>query len=131
MKRIGQAPKGFWFKNSHHRQFFDWPGSQLGYKEMDNWYNITQGAMNTHEKELWRYLKLWFNSSPSQALQTVYPEHDWMPWKFERAPQGFWEKLENHRQFFDWSGTQLGYNALETFYSTRNLNPSLKKKQKS
>ena len=39
------------------------------------------------------------------ALKSVYPEHNWMPWRFKKFPQGFWKHLlseinqgKNHKE---------------------------------
>src|SRR5689334_7486762 len=99
----------------NHKKFFDRLAKRLGYYSLDDWYNITLediqrygGAIRIHD---------YFNNSPSKALLTVYPEHNWMPWKFRMSPRGFWEKSEHHLQFFNWLGEQLGYHSLDDWYN--------------
>ncbi len=113
MWRFGNTPKDFWENDSHHKQFFDWLGTQLEYKEMDDWYNVTVDSINHHGKGL---LTQHYNTSPSQALQTVYPEHDWMMWRFGQTPKGFWENDSHHKQFFDYLGTELGHE-MDAWYN--------------
>src|SRR5205823_4189896 len=98
------TPKHFWENDSNHRHFFDRLGLQATYKEMDDWYNVTVEVIGDHEGL--GLLSQHYNSSPSQALQTVYPEHDWMLWRFKHTPKGFLENSSHHRQFFDWLGVQ-------------------------
>ena len=62
-------------------------------------------------------LDSFYNGSPSQALQAVYPEHEWLPWKFSNSPKGFWKKKENQKKFFDWLGKELGYKTLDDWYN--------------
>src|SRR4051812_22852167 len=92
----------------HHKQFFNWLGLQLGYKEMDDWYNVTQDGIAQHGKGL---LIQHYNNSPSQALQAVYPEHDWMMWRFGNIPKGFWEKLQTlpdeQKRMLNWLSGKL------------------------
>ncbi len=114
MWRFKQTPKGFRENDSHHKQFFDRLGTQLEYKEMDDWYNVSQDDIYQHGKGL---LHRHYRNSPSQALQTVYPEHDWMMWRFGRTPKGFWENDSHHKQFFDRLGTQLGYKEMDDWYN--------------
>src|SRR5438132_981027 len=100
MLKFQKVPKYFWSKGQNQKQFFDWLGTHLGYKEMEDWYNVRQE--NIHKcggKEL---LSGYYNNSPSKALQSVYGEHTWVLWKFGQTPKGFWKKIENQRQYFDW-----------------------------
>src|SRR5207248_2486669 len=107
--KFGHISRGFWEDKAHHRQFFDWPGAQLEYKDMDDWYNVTVDDIAQHGKGL----LLQYSNSPSQALQTVYPEHDWMMWRFGHTSRGYWENNTHHKQFFDWLGTQIGFQEMD------------------
>ncbi len=41
-----------------------------------------------------------YDGSLVKALQSVYSNHTWYPWKFEqRVDRGFWEKMENESKF--------------------------------
>src|SRR5437763_1774865 len=97
--RFDRVPMEFWKNTKTRREFFDWLGNQLGYKSMDDWYNVT--VENIHEHVGSWLLNYYYNGSPSKALQSAYPEHNWMLWRFGRVPIGFWEKPENQREFFD------------------------------
>src|SRR5690349_1069046 len=62
------------------RIFFDWLGDQLGNKSMEDWYSVTHqdlaqyGGLNV--------LKSKFNNSMVEALPNIYPEHNWLMWRF-------------------------------------------------
>lgn len=63
---------------------------------------------------------LYYNNSSSRALVTVYPEHDWMVWRFHRMPDGYWdtvmkEKLEQQR-IVDWLNVKLSIQSLDEWY---------------
>lgn len=49
-------------------------------------------------------------------LSTVYPEHNWLPWKFERANVGLWNDVKNQRKFLDWVSPQLNVKDLGDWY---------------
>jgi len=34
-----------------------------------------------------------YSNSPSLVLVNEYPEHHWLPWKFIKAPHGWWRKI--------------------------------------
>lgn len=113
--KFGYSPQGFWEKQENRKQFFDWLGIQLGYKDMNDWYNVTVDHFRKNGGG--GLLTSYYSTSPSNALQVIYPSHNWMPWKFAQAPRGFWEKQENWRRFFDWLGTQLGYKDMNDWYT--------------
>src|SRR5690348_9510194 len=77
-----------WKNEENHRLFFDWLFIQLGYKEMDDWYNVTQEDIHKYGGS--RLLNGYYSDSPSKALQSVYPEHEWMMWKFGQTSKSFW-----------------------------------------
>jgi len=63
----------------------------------------------------------YYQGSPMYALLSVYPEFDWIIWKFNRVPMGFWKDKTNHKKFFDWLGKQLEFKSLEHWYNITKL----------
>jgi hypothetical protein len=49
-----------------------------------------------------------FGGSPSRLLASAYPDYEWLPWKFAKAPGHVLEDNANKRKFLDWAGQQLG-----------------------
>jgi hypothetical protein len=97
------------------RQFLDWAGKELKIKEFSDWYKVTY---NDIIKMGGSYLLLTkFGNSPSLLLSTVYPEYDWLPWKFYKGPKNFWTDLKNQRKFLDWAGKQLNVKDFSDWYS--------------
>ena len=100
---FSNSPRGFWKKKENQKKFFDWLGKELGYKTLDDWYNITISIIDKHGGG--SMLDTFYNGSPSKALKAVYPEHKWMPWRFKKSPKGFWkhflseiEQGKNHKE---------------------------------
>jgi hypothetical protein len=56
------------------------------------------------------------HNSPSLLLSAVYPDYDWLPWKFETTPRNFWESVKNKRKYLDWLGKQLGIKEFADWY---------------
>src|SRR5690348_12861840 len=96
-----------------YRHTFEKLGVQLGYEQMEDWYNITLEDVHKHGGQ---ELLANYNSIPS-ALQTAFPEHTWMFWKFLRVPHGYWKVTENQRKFVDWLGQKLEYKSLDDWYN--------------
>jgi hypothetical protein len=36
-------------------------------------------------------------------MSTVYPDYQWIPWKFKQTPKFFWHNTENCEKFIEWS----------------------------
>src|SRR5690349_13949990 len=121
--------------------FFDWPHKELGYKYMDDWYNVTQE--NIHKNGGRGPLDSWYANSPSKALTSIYPEHNWeleksknkplqlrvshesqrkafsksIQMKLQKIPLRFWKNKENHTIFFDWLHKELGHLSMDDWYN--------------
>jgi hypothetical protein len=37
----------------------------------------------------------------------VYPDEEWLIWKFERVPGSYWQDADNQRKFFKWLESEL------------------------
>ena len=46
-------------------------------------------------------LDVYYNGSPSAALLSIYPEHNWKLERFQKKHRGFWSNKETNKQFFD------------------------------
>jgi hypothetical protein len=58
-----------------------------------------------------------FNNSPYLLLSKIYPEYDWLPWKFNITSNGFWSDKKNQRNFMEWVAKQLQYKDKEDWYN--------------
>src|SRR5690349_8561441 len=107
--------RGYWKNRENHRIFFDRSKDKLGYNCMEDWYNITQEDIcrNGGITLLFKH----YNSSPSMALQKVYPEHNWMLWRFKVVPTGYWDEILDNpvesKRLVDWLGEQLHIKGLD------------------
>ena len=83
-------PKSFWKIHENRKKFFDLLYVKLGCKCMDDWYNVTQQDIQTNGGT--KLLNSYYSNSPSSALMSVYPEHNWMEWRFNLS-RGYWDKF--------------------------------------
>ena len=58
-------------------------------------------------------------NSPLTMLSNVYPEYEWLPWKFTKCPNFYWEDVNNQRKFLDWVGKELGIKEFSDWYKVR------------
>lgn len=61
-----------------------------------------------------------YKGSVIKLLQTVYPDHYWLPWKFKCAPRDLWSSPDNYRAYFEWLRVRLGIDTLDGFYNITN-----------
>jgi hypothetical protein len=50
-------------------------------------------------------------------LSSVYPDYNWLPWKFTLVPKNFWGDLKNQRKFLDWVAIQLDIKQPSDWYN--------------
>lgn len=86
-------------------KYFKWAERQLGISQLEQWYPITKAQVAAVGGA--GLIKSKFSDSLSTALSSVYPNHEWMPWKFKNVGSRWWAKLENQRRFLDWCASEL------------------------
>jgi hypothetical protein len=101
------------FKKLDLGQYIENLARELGITSMDQWYGVcatqlkrkssTSGYYSlfvplAHILVVFHYLK---DGLPA-ALKEVYPDHPWLPWKFDKTPRGYWADVTNQRRYFDW-----------------------------
>ena len=57
------------------------------------------------------------SSSYIDLLAQVYPEYDWLPWRFEQCPRFYWHDMHNVRKFMQWAGKQLNVKEMSDWYN--------------
>ena len=57
-----------------------------------------------------------YQGSPSKMLSNIFPNHNWIPSKFEYYPQNYWESKDNQREFLNWLGNHLQFTNYENWY---------------
>src|SRR4051794_41162269 len=92
----------------HQRDFLDHLGKNLGFKYLEDWYQI---KIEDIVKYGGRGLISKYGDSPSKLLQTIFPQFSWISWKFSKVPQGFWNFRDNQRNFLDWLGIKLNFKS--------------------
>jgi len=112
--KFKMVPMGYWEQSQHRTTFFDRLFETLGYKSMNDLYNVTaDDIVRNGGFKLLNY----YSGSPSKALQSAYPEHIWEIWRFDQLPMGFWEQIENHKEFFDRLYKLLGFTSMDDWYN--------------
>src|SRR4051812_46748803 len=82
-------------------------------KSMEDWYKITREDIvaNGGSTLLSKY-----RDSPFKLITSTYPDHEWLPWKFQNVPKGYWADKSNERKFLDWLHGALRFKDMEDWY---------------
>jgi hypothetical protein len=124
--RFGVCPKKYWDDIKHHKLFMDWAGKQLGYKEYSDWYSVLQKVINKESfksdfaKDIIELggagLMNKYQNSARHMVTSLYPEYNWLPWKFRVLPKHYWENMSNQRKFLDWAANELEFKDYTDWY---------------
>lgn len=103
------------FEDAETRKtFMNELGKKLGYKSMDDWYDINQKSFLMNDG---RQLHKYYNNSPTKAVMDVYSQHKWEVFKFKIVPNGYWHNQNNRIHYMDWLGKTLGYKEMDDWYN--------------
>jgi len=111
--KFNKVPSTFWKNLDNQRKFFDWVAKQLHLKKPDDWYQVSPKEIN---KMGGSTIMGMYSGSLYKALQSIYQDVEWYPWKFKRTPDGFWKDIQNQRFYFDWIAKQLLITDFEQWY---------------
>lgn len=56
-------------------------------------------------------------SSPYLLLKAVYPDYEWLPWKFTKSPSKLWDDPNNQFKFIKWAENQLKVEKVSDWYN--------------
>ena len=118
----------FWDNMMNQRQFMNWAEKELKIKEKSDWYKVTRKVLNKEKKSVCLVFKdfydlggLWllskYRGSPSALISAVYPEYNWLPWKFDKIQSKYWEDINNQKKFMDWVGNELKIKEMSDWYN--------------
>jgi hypothetical protein len=114
--KFENSPRNFWDDVKNQRNFLDWASKEFKIQDMSDWYRVTQkdlidiGGSSLLGK---------YNYSPSLIFSTVYPEYEWLSWKFVVTPRDAWDDIQSQRKFFDWAGKELKVNEFSDWYNVK------------
>jgi hypothetical protein len=108
------VPPNFWSDRTKHKEYFDWLLKHMELSTMDHWYEVTAADVKRYGGV--GLLANYYANSLINALKTVYPEHEWLEWKFSKASKSFWEDEIRRKQYMSWLKRHLNYSKPEDWY---------------
>ena len=110
--KFDKVPNGFWKDRKNRCAYMRWLGEQLGFKTNEDWYGLKISHFRKHSgRGFFHEMK-----SPLNALNDFKPKVNWLPWRVNNVPHGYWKKRENRLTFMKWLGKQLGIKKKDEWY---------------
>ena len=57
-----------------------------------------------------------YKKSNINLIKSVFPNYQWLPWKFNQTPKGFWNDANNTKEYMDWLSNKLNIKTMEDWY---------------
>ena len=108
------TPRGYWDDKRNQKKYMEWLKHELGYTTMEDWYKLTQETIITNYGG--GLIQTMYKNCYSTLLKSVYPNHNWLEWKFGCVPNGYWKKKNNQKKYMTWLKHELGYTTMEDWY---------------
>ena len=114
LNKNGKGVKnGTWNDIENHVKYAIWLGEKLGYTKMDDWYKITaKDIFNNYGRGLLNK----YRNSPLMFLKGIFPDTEWLPWRFGSVAKGYWNNIQNHIKYAEWLGKTLDYKNMDDWY---------------
>jgi hypothetical protein len=61
-----------------------------------------------------------YNRSVQLLLSEVYPDYNWLPWKFAKSADNIWDDKKIQRKFLDWAAKELNVKEMSDWYRVTN-----------
>ena len=116
---LGRVPAGFWDHLENRVSYLRWLGQQIGFRCPEDWYQVRQRHFKANcgcglLANVYRFSVL-------EAARELYPEYNWLPWRFGGVPQRFWQSKANRHAYMKWLGEQLGFQNQADWYRVRKV----------
>jgi hypothetical protein len=83
----------------------DWVAQQLDMNDKgDSWYDV---SVETIEKLGGGPMLSHYNGYLHKAIPQIYPEIQYVVWRFKDIPENFWEDSSKRSEFFSWISKHL------------------------
>ena len=106
--------KGYWSNKNNQIEYMKWLSNKLNINKMEDWYNVTLNDFTNNGG--WKLVNLYDNSH-IKLIMSIYNEYDWLPWKFNSVPKGYWEDKQNQLKYMNWLANEIKIKTMEDWYN--------------
>lgn len=96
----------------------EWMASEIGIEGPEDWYQVSRKEFK--ENRLWGMLSHQYSSSVFNLVSDIYPEIDWKPWLFDKAPNAFWNDEGHWHEYLDWFEERMQITNPAEWYMVKN-----------
>ena len=111
--------------NKEKRKFMEKVAKELEINKMSDWYNVSVTVtflavfcINFKDFSAVGGSSLLQANGNSllKILSSIYPEFEWLPWRFYNCPQSYWNDPLNQKTFLKWAANQLKIKEMSDWY---------------
>mmetsp|Transcript_20022 Transcript_20022/g.22278 ORF Transcript_20022/g.22278 Transcript_20022/m.22278 type:complete len:688 (-) Transcript_20022:161-2224(-) len=95
------------------REFFEYARENLQINNLNDWYKVSKTRL--HRIGGGQILQK-YDGDLCAALQAVYPDHEFVPWKFRRTTKGLFTNIDVVVEFLKWAEKDLEIDDPEEWY---------------
>eukprot|EP01114_Cavostelium_apophysatum_P005030 TRINITY_DN1558_c0_g1_i1.p1 TRINITY_DN1558_c0_g1~~TRINITY_DN1558_c0_g1_i1.p1 ORF type:complete len:545 (+),score=133.12 TRINITY_DN1558_c0_g1_i1:262-1896(+) len=106
--------ENYWSSKATQRAFFDRIAKKMNLTKWEDWYGVTQQQLQQHGGSS---ILSYYHNSPMKAITTIYPEHPWQLWRFNKVPKLFWEDEKILRQAIEYLAKELNIKEPVDWYN--------------
>jgi len=111
--KMPRVPVGTWQDEVRLKEYMAWLAEELNFKDKKDWFKITAKEFQNNYGGSVQAIY----PSILDILEVCYPDTEWLPWLFDVAPNGCWNKKNNHRKFLNFVAREEQFSRPEDWYS--------------
>lgn len=109
-----QTPDFIWEDFKYHKIYAKWLEEILGYTKLEDWYGISLDDFRNNKG--YGLLNGYYDSSFRKFLKKIYPEYEWLEWRFTQTTKCYFDNFDNHKKFVEYLKQKLNYKTKEDWY---------------
>ena len=118
-------PESFWNSPDNQKKLVDWLAKDLNINKPTDWYDVTSKVVKINDNLLILKqiidrgagnLLSKYRGSVVNLITNIYPEFDWLPWRFVQTQKGMWDNIINQKKFVQWAGDKLNIKEMSDWY---------------
>ena len=102
-----QTPVFIWDNYEYHKKYAKWLEERLGYTKPEDWYGISQKDFRNNYG--YGLLHGYYDASFRKFLKKIYPEYEWLEWRFTQTAKKYFDSFDNRKQFAEYLKEKLNY----------------------
>eukprot|EP01118_Nematostelium_gracile_P003618 TRINITY_DN14186_c0_g1_i1.p1 TRINITY_DN14186_c0_g1~~TRINITY_DN14186_c0_g1_i1.p1 ORF type:complete len:232 (-),score=48.50 TRINITY_DN14186_c0_g1_i1:115-810(-) len=110
--RMYTIPKSLSENKENVKRLIEYVGDKLKVSRLDDWYHVEKA-------DVIALVPKFNNIVPNlyTTLKETFPEHPWIPWKFQFPIGSFWSSGNNQRNFLENFAKEMNFKKMEDWYS--------------